>query len=366
MSFDAAIAPPHEAVLWLRLRRGLFATPMSAFLSLVAFAFAAAVGPGLWHFLIGDAVWQAQDGAACRTPGAGACWAFIAHKFPYFLYGSYPVGERWRVDLVLALGAALIAWLLWLEAPRRKLAALLFFIAYPVAAFVLLCGAPAFGLPVVPTDRWGGIFVSLLVAVTGIVASLPLGVLLALGRRSSLPVLHLASVIFIETMRGVPMITVLFMANTMLPLIVPENLAPDRLLRPLIGVALFASAYMAEVVRGGLQGVPRGQNEAAQALGLRPWQMQRFIILPQALGLVIPGIVNTFIGLFKDTTLVAIVGIFDFLRTVDTARLDPAWAGPTITPTAYTFAALFYFVFCFGMSRYSSFIESRVAKGQRR
>jgi general L-amino acid transport system permease protein len=275
------------------------------------------------------------------------------------------MSQRWRVDLVLAIGAVLIAWLLWLDAPGRKLAAVLFFVIYPILTFVLLHGAIILGLPIVSTDRWGGIFVSLLVAITGIVVSLPLGILLALGRRSSLPVLHLASVIFIEVMRGVPMITVLFMANTMLPLIVPENLAPDRLLRPLIGVALFASAYMAEVVRGGLQAVPKGQGEAAQALGLRRTQIQRFVILPQALAFVIPGIVNTFIGLFKDTTLVAIVGIFDFLRTVDTARLDPAWAGPTITPTAYIFAALFYFVFCFGMSRYSSFIESRVAKGQK-
>ncbi len=366
MTFQNLAAPPAEAAPWTRLRRGFFATPLSAAMSGLGLIIVIAVVPWLWHFLIADAVWEAPDGAACRAPGAGACWAFIAHKLPYFIYGSYPVPERWRVDLVFACGAILIGWLLWLGAPRRKFAALLFFIAYPVVAFVLLHGVATLGLPIVSTDRWGGIFVSLVVAVTGIVVSLPLGIVLALGRQSSLPVLHLASLIFIEVMRGVPMIAVLFMANTMLPLVVPENLSPDRLLRPLIGVALFASAYMAEVVRGGLQGVPSEQGEAAQALGLKPWQAQRFIILPQALGLVVPGIVNTFIGLFKDTTLVAIVGIFDFLRTVDSARLDPAWAGPTITPTAYTFAALFYFFFCFGMSRYSIFVERRVARGQQR
>jgi general L-amino acid transport system permease protein len=163
----------------------------------------------------------------------------------------------------------------------------------------------------------------------------------------------------------VPIIAVLFMANRMLPLFVPEALTPDLLLRPLIGVALFASAYMAEVVRGGLQAMPKGQYEAAFALGLRFWQIQRLVILPQALRLVIPGVVNTFIALFKDTTLVATVGIFDFLRTVDTARLDPNWAGPTITATGYIFAAVFYFVFCFGMSRYSLFIERRLAAGRR-
>jgi general L-amino acid transport system permease protein len=232
-------------------------------------------------------------------------------------------------------------------------------------AFILLYGAPFFGLQRIDTDLWGGIFVSLLVALVGIVVSLPLGVLLALGRRSEMPLVSAFSIGFIEFVRGVPMITVLFMANFMLPLFVPENLAPDRLLRPLIGVSLFASAYMAEVVRGGLQALPRGQFEAASALGLNSFASLRLVILPQALAYVIPGIVNTFIGLFKDTTLVAVVGIFDFLRTVDSARLDPAWAGPTITPTGYAFAALFYFIFCFGMSRYSLFVESRLARTKR-
>jgi general L-amino acid transport system permease protein len=300
----------------------------------------------------------------CRAPGAGACWAFIARKLPYFTYGSYPLDQRWRVDLTLFAGAPLIAWLLWLDAPFRRLAAILFFLVYPIFAFILLHGAPGLGLPRVDTNLWGGVFVSLLVAAVGIVCSLPLGVLLALGRRSSLPTLSLACAGFIEFVRGVPMITVLFMANTMLPLFVPESLAPDRLVRPLIGVALFASAYMAEVVRGGLQAIPRGQFEGASALGLRPWPTLRLVILPQALRHVIPGIVNSFISLFKDTTLVAIVGIFDFLRTVESARLDPAWAGPTISATGYIFAALFYFIFCFGMSRYSRFVERRLARGR--
>jgi len=363
---SAVVLPPkRETGLLARIRKNFFATPASGLLTLVLIAVAIVVVPQLWHFLISSAVWSAPDGAACRAPEAGACWAFIAKKFPYFVYGSYPPAQRWRVDIVMGLGAIIIIWLLWLNAPYRKLAAFCFFILYPTVAFTLLRGAPLLGLPLVSTDRWGGILVSLLVAITGIVVSLPFGVLLALGRASSMTILSLSSTIFIEVMRGVPMITVLFMANTMLPLIVPENLAPDRLLRPLIGVALFASAYMAEVVRGGLQGVPKGQAEAAKALGLSAVAIQRFVILPQALTLVIPGIVNTFIGLFKDTTLVAIVGIFDFLRTVDTARLDPAWAGPRITVTAYIFAAMFYFVFCFGMSRYSQFIEARAAKGRR-
>ena len=259
----------------------------------------------------------------------------------------------------------LIAWLLWTRAPKRNVAALLFFIVYPVMAFFLLRGSTWLGLPVVDTSLWGGILITLLMSVVGIVFSLPAGVLLALGRRSSMPMVKAVCITFIEFVRGVPFITVLFMANFMLPLFVPDWLAPDRLLRPLIGTALFAAAYMAEVVRAGLQAMPKGQYEGAQALGLGYWPMMRLIVLPQALTVVIPGIVSTFIGLFKDTTLVAIVGISDFLRTVESARLDPNWAGPTISPTGYLFAGIFYWVFCFGMSRYSIMMERKLAKGRK-
>lgn len=363
---SAPSAPPVGAAprLIAAAREHLFGSWLSGLATLFALALAAFALPPLLDFLIFDAVWSAPNGEACRAPGAGACWAYIWRKLPYFTYGSYPVAERWRVNLTLALGAALIAWLLWLDAPGRRAAAILFFLVYPIVSFFLLHGAPILGLPRIDTDLWGGIFVSLLVAIVGIVFSLPLGIMLALGRRSNLPTLSLFCTGFIETLRGVPMVTVLFMANTMLPLFVPEDLAPDRLARPLVGVALFASAYMAEVVRGGLQALPRGQYEAAEALGLRPWPILRLIILPQALTHVVPGIVNTFIGLFKDTTLVAIVGVFDFLRTIDSARLDPIWAGPTISATGYAFAAMFYFAFCFGMSRYSLFIERRLSRGR--
>ncbi len=357
-------APQPTQSLARRLRGSLFDGWRASLLTVAALTLLALFLPPLLRFLIFDAVWAAPDGEACRAPGAGACWAFIARKLPYFTYGAYPIPERWRVDVVIALGAVLIVWLLRLGAARRGIAAILFFGVYPIVSFALLSGAPALGLPRVDSDLWGGILVSLLVAIVGIVVSLPLGILLALGRRSSLPALRVASVGFIEIVRGVPMITVLFMANTMLPLFLPENLAPDRLARPLIGVALFASAYMAEVVRGGLQAIPRGQFEGAAALGLGYWSSLRLVILPQALRHVIPGIVNNFIGLFKDTTLVAIVGIFDFLRTVDAARLDPVWAGPTISTTGYVFAALFYFVFCFGMSRYSLYVERRLSRGR--
>jgi general L-amino acid transport system permease protein len=356
----ARTPPPSRRSALASVKANLFADWPTSLLTLTVLGAAGLALPPLLRFLIFDAVWSAPDGELCRAPGAGACWAFIARKLPYFTYGSYPPGQRWRIDLTLFAGAFLAAWLLWLDAPGRRLAAILFFVAYPILGFILLSGAPGLGLPRVETHLWGGVFVSLLVASVGIVCSLPLGIILALGRRSRLPTLSLACAGFIEFVRGVPMITVLFMANTMLPLFVPESLAPDRLVRPLIGVALFASAYMAEVVRGGLQAIPRGQFEGAAALGLRAWPALRLVILPQALRYVIPGVVNS----FKDTTLVAIVGVFDFLRTVETARLDPAWAGPTISTTGYIFAALFYFVFCFGMSRYSRFVARRLGRGR--
>ncbi|MEJ2377930.1 MAG: amino acid ABC transporter permease, partial [Pseudolabrys sp.] len=192
--------------------------------------------------------------------------------------------------------------------------------------------------------------------------SLPLGILLALGRRSSMPTVSLLSTIFIEFVRGVPLITVLFMASVMLPLFVPQQYEPDKLLRALIGIALFASAYMAEVVRAGLQAIPKGQFEGAMAVGLKYPQMMRLVILPQALKITVPNIVNTYIGLFKDTTLVFIVGIFDFLRTIEIARIDPKWATPVTSTTGYAFAAMFYLAFCYGMSRYATAMEARLAR----
>jgi general L-amino acid transport system permease protein len=205
---------------------------------------------------------------------------------------------------------------------------------------------------------------TLVIAAVGCVASLPLGILLALGRRSRMPVVQAICVVFIEFWRGVPLITVLFMSSVMLPLFLPEGVNFDKLLRALIGVTLFEAAYMAEVVRGGLQAIPKGQYEAAAALGLGYWKMMGLIILPQALKLVIPGIVNTFIALFKDTTLVIIIGLFDLLNTVHNATTDPNWLGYSIE--GYVFAATVFWIFCFGMSRYSQHLEQRLHTGHRR
>ena len=352
------------------LRTNLFSSPANMALTLVCVLFIVWAVPPLLRFFLIDAVWSGTDPDACLAspaqPQPGACWAFVRVWYSYFVYGFYPIGQRWRVDLFFLALAFGVVWLLRLSAPRRDIGALYFFVVLPVLSFVLLHGAPWIGLRVVPTALWGGILVTVVVATIGMVASLPLGILLALGRRSEMPVVRLFAVIFIEFVRGVPLITVLFMASVMLPLFVPEHLAPDKLVRALIGVALFASAYMAEVVRGGLIAVPRGQYEAARALGLSYWRMTGLVILPQALRVTLPNIVNTFIGLFKDTTLVFIVGIFDFLRTIEAARADPKWAAPTTTVTGYAFAALFYFVCCYGMSRYARNVEARLTRSGRR
>lgn len=352
------------ALAWIRAN--LFSSWISGLLTILTVSLCIWLIPPLIEWATVKAIWSAPDGELCRAHQDGACWAFIAQKMDYFRYGSYPQAERWRVDLTEIVGAVLIGWLLWPRAPRRAIGAGLFFLAFPILAFVLLRGSEWFGLPIVDTVLWGGVFVSLLTALVGIVFSLPIGVLLALGRRSRLPIVRLASVIYIEFVRGVPFITVLFMANFMLPLFLPEGWAPDRLLRPLVGTALFAAAYMAEEVRGGLQSINKGQFEGAMALGLNFAGMMGLVILPQALTLVIPGIVNNFIGLFKDTTLVSVVGLFDFLATVENASKDTVWIGPTIAPTGYAFAALFYFAFCFGMSRYQAYMERRLGRGRRR
>jgi general L-amino acid transport system permease protein len=289
----------------------------------------------------------------------GACWPFIAAKFDQLMYGFYPAAERWRVNLMYWLGALLLLPLLVPRVPYKTLNAILFFGAFPLVAGILLLGG-VFGLADVETRLWGGLMVTLVISFTGIVGSLPLGVLLALGRRSDLPVVRSASVVFIEFWRGVPLITVLFFATYMLPLFLPGNWKIDGLLRVLIGVILFSAAYLAEVVRAGLQAIPRAQFEGAMALGLGYWRMMGLVILPQALRLVIPGLVNSFIALFKDTTLVLIVAIFDLLGQLRAAFSDPNWATPVTLFTGFAFAGMIYFVVSFAMSRYAMFTEQRL------
>jgi general L-amino acid transport system permease protein len=358
--------PPRATVgpvAWLR--DNLFSSWGNTLLTLVGLWLAYLVVSSLVHWGLTSATFSGADGGACTREDAGACWPFVTAKFAQFMYGRYPEGERWRVDLVYVLALAGLVPLLIPRAPGKFWNALYVFAIFPVIAFFLLVGG-VFGLPHVGTELWGGLLVTLVVATVGISGSFPLGILLALGRRSKMPIVRWVSVGFIEFVRGVPLITVLFMASVMLPLFLPPGVTFDKLLRALIGVALFAAAYLAEVIRGGLQAIPRGQFEAADALGLSYPQKMGLIILPQALKLVIPGIVNTFIGLFKDTSLVLIIGLFDLLGIVQLNNADAKWFSPTTAMTGYVFAGFVFWIFCFGMSRYSQMIERRLAATDRR
>ena len=347
-----------------RTRARLFGGALNTTLTLVSAVIIALLVWPTVKFLFIDAVWTGSSRVDClpETVGreVGACWPFVKAKFTQFMYGFYPESEQWRVNLTYALGAILLVPLLIPSAPFKGLNAVVFFGAFPVIAFFLLTGG-VFGLPHVETRVWGGLLVTLVISFTGIILSLPLGILLALGRRSEFPIVRTFCIIFIEFWRGVPLITVLFFATYMLPFFLPTNWRIDGLARVLIGVVLFAGAYMAEVVRGGLQAIPRGQFEGAMALGLGYWRMMGLVILPQALRLVIPGIVNSFIALFKDTTLVLIVAIFDLLGQLRAAFADPTWATPVTLFTGFAFAGIIYFVVSFGMSRYALFVERRLS-----
>src|ERR1043165_7774156 len=367
----APMPPPRSeagALGWLR--QNLLSSPLNIALTVLSVLLIVWIVPPLVKFLIVDAVWDGATRADCLTrpdrPEVGACWAFVKDRINFFTYGFYPIEDRWRVNSFFVLLAIGVGWMAWLDAPARKLGAIYFFVLMPIASIILLLGFPILGLERVPTTQWGGILVTIVVAAVGIVASLPLGILLALGRRSRMPAVRLSSVVFIEFVRGVPLITVLFMASVMLPLFVPDSWSPDKLLRALVGVALFSAAYMAEVGRAGLQAIPKGQLEAAAAVGLGYWRTMRLIVLPQALRITIPNIVNSTVALFKDTTLVFIVGIFDFLKTLEAARTDPTWATPGPSTSGYAFAAIFYLVFCYGMSRYARMVETRLARGDKR
>ncbi|MGN8151846.1 amino acid ABC transporter permease [Agrobacterium sp. 22094] len=357
---------------WLKTK--LFATPKDVVMTVLSIALLAYILPPLVQFLFVDAVWTGTDRLACLTVAqggalpdgqAGACWAFVGAKFQQFMFGRYPFDERWRPLLVAAMFVILLIPMLIPKAPFKTANAVLLFLVLPFVSFFLLIGG-YFGLPRVETQLWGGLMVTLILSFFGITVSLPLGILLALGRRSTMPVIKTLCVTFIEVIRGIPLITVLFFASIMLPLFLPEGVTFDKFMRALVGVSLFASAYMAEVIRGGLQAIPKGQYEGADSLGLNYWQKTRLIVLPQALKLVIPGIVNTFIGLFKDTSLVSIIGMFDLLGIVNLNQSDANWATPVTPVTGYVFAGFVFWIFCFGMSRYSLFMERHLDTGHRK
>jgi general L-amino acid transport system permease protein len=346
------------------LRKNLFATWPSALATLFLLWLAWRLVPPLvdWAFL--DAVWRAPDSSACRAvEGQGACWAFVAEKHRFILFGTYPYDQHWR-----PAAACVILVALWVVSALRRFWSwrLVPIWAGGLAAVGILMWGGVAGLPYVENERWGGLVLTLLLTTFGLAFAFPLSILLALGRRSTMPVIQGLCVGFIELIRGVPLISLLFMASVMLPLFLPAGVTIDKLLRAQIAMILFASAYLAEVVRGGMQAIPRGQYEAAEALGLSYWKKTLLVVLPQALRISIPPTVNTFIGFFKDTSLVLIIGLFDLLSTIKVSLAEPAWTGFGVE--AYLFAAMIYFVFCLAMSRYSLRLERDLAgaEGARR
>jgi general L-amino acid transport system permease protein len=357
------IAPPRVrkgAVGWAV--ENLFSTPLNAVLTVLS---AGALYQLLWpliDFAFVSAVWTGTSREACLADGTGACWPFITERLPTLIYGFYDSSETWRVDALFAGAIAGLAWLTVPGLPGKRLLGVLMIVGLPIAASILLPGG-AFGLSEVPTSKWGGLMLSLIIAATAITLSIPFGILLALGRQSDLPIIKWFCIAFIEFWRGVPLITVLFMAQNMLPLFLPDGITVDNLIRALIAISIFASAYMAEVVRGGLQAIPKGQVEAACAMGLGYWQTMSLIVLPQALRLSIPNIVNNFISLLKDTSLVSIIGFFDLLGMVQTSNQDPEWATPSTAFTGYIFAGAIFWILCFSMSRYSRYWERRLETG---
>ncbi|WP_043360287.1 amino acid ABC transporter permease [Belnapia sp. F-4-1] len=321
-----------------------------------------AIGFVDWAFI--NAVWSVPNNQtqACRDlRGTGACWAVITEKHRFILFGTYPYEEHWRPALCIALFVGLYIVSAMRRFWRKELA--LIWVGVLTLIGVLMWGG-VLGMPYVPQERWGGLVITLILATFGLALAFPLAILVALGRRSKLPAIKALCVLYVELIRGVPLISLLFMASVMFPLFLPEGMNIDKLLRAQLAIILFAGAYLAEVVRGGLQSLSKGQYEAADALGLSYWQKTGFIILPQALRLVIPPLVNTFIGFFKDTSLVLIIGIFDLLTAGKTAIIEPAWQGFGIE--VYLTVGAIYFIFCFAMSKYSQGLEAELNRHRAR
>ncbi len=340
------------------LRDNLFSSWPSTLATLAVLGLAFSLLPPFVEWAFIDAVWRAPDPRACReAQGHGACWAFIAEKHRFILFGTYPFEQHWRPATATLLLIAL--WVLsCFRALWRWWLSLIWLAGLAAIAFLMWGGA--LGLAYVENERWGGLILTLILATFGCALAFPLSILLALGRRSSLPVVRAVCVGYIELIRGVPLISVLFMASVMLPLFLPAGVTIDKLLRAQLALILFIAAYLAEVVRGGLQAVHH-QYEAAEALGLGYWKRTLHVILPQALRMSIPPLVNTFIGLFKDTSLVLIIGLFDLLSTIKVSLQDAAWSGFGVE--AYIAVSAVYFAFCYAMSRYSQGLERDLARG---
>lgn len=344
-------APSNTKGLVHWLRDNLFSTPLNVALTTLGIAILFWVIPPFVKWAYVDANFLGTTREDCNS--GGACWVFIRMKIDMFMYGFYPSIERWRINTVYGLFFVLVALFKYLKSPVLKIVVAH---VYFIVGFFLVYGG-FFGLEVVPTDKWGGLMLTIMVAAVGIVAAFPLGVILALGRASHLPIIRSISVTYIEFIRGVPLITILFMSSIILPLFFPEGINFDKLLRALIGIAMFEAAYIAENIRGGLQSIPKGQYEAADAIGLSYWQKMGLVILPQALKVAIPNLVGVSIALFQDTTLVMIIGLFDLLAMVRLSAADSYWLG--YETEGYVFITFIFWFFCYSMSNFSQKLEKR-------
>ena len=347
-------------VPWMRANLfGNWRSTLSTFLLALA---AIAWLPGVVDWAIFKAVFRPDVDGCQAARGTGACWGVIAEKYRLIILGRYPFGEQWRP----AVATLLLMGLLGVSCTRRFwrpwLAPLW---AVVLAGYFVLMRGGVRGLTPVTTDLWGGLPLTIMLATLGIVLAFPIAVLVALGRRSKLPAIRTMCIVYVELVRGMPLISVLFMASFLFPLLMPMGKSPDVLLRVLVGITLFAAAYLAETVRGGLQAVPKGQVEAAATLGLTYWQTQRKIVLPQALAMVVPAVMNNFIAIFKDTSLVTIVSLYELTGSLGLAlNADADWRPFKLE--GYLFIAAIYFAFCFAMSRYSLWIEKQVGVSRTR
>lgn len=344
-------APSNTKGLTVWIRENLFSTPLNVALTLLGLMVLSWIIPPFvkWAYINADFAGTTREDC---TSG-GACWVFIRMKIDMFMYGFYPSELRWRINTVYGLFFVLIAAFKYLKRPLVKV---ILAHVYFIVGFLLVHGG-FFGIEMVPTDKWGGLMLTIMVAAVGIAAAFPLGVLLALGRASHLPIIKSISVTYIEFIRGVPLITILFMSSIILPLFFPEGVTFDKLLRALIGIAMFEAAYIAENIRGGLQSIPKGQFEAADAIGLSYWQKMFLVILPQALKVAIPNLLSVAISLFQDTTLVLIIGLFDLLAMVRLSAADSYWLG--YETEGYVFVTFIFWFFCYSMSNFSQKLEKR-------
>ncbi len=354
--------PPPTAttgpIAWVKER--LFSSPLNTILTVLSVWIVLMSLPPFIEWALIKANFTAATSQECRASG-GACWAFIGQKYRLMLFGLYPYDEQWR-PLIAAI--IMIAMIIVSTVQRFWNMSLLFIWVGGLAVVAILMWGGIFGLRYVEDTQWGGLPLTLILSTFGIALAFPFGVMLALGRRSKMPAIKTLCVLYIELIRGVPLISMLFMSSVMLPLFLPEGFSIDKLLRAQIAIIMFAAAYLAEVVRGGLQAIPKGQYEGADSLGLSYGQKMGFIILPQALKIVIPPLCSLFIAVFKDTSLVVIIGIYDLMQSSKVALTDPAWRGFSIE--AYVFVSAIYFIFCYGMSKYSQNLEVRLATGHKR